>query len=65
MTVTVTVTVCVFRESWTGDAHPAQATALVAFHNLDLIRQNLMLTEPVDNGIATYDMYWCLSVVDY
>ena len=44
------------RESWTGDAHPAQATALVAFHNLALIRRNLELTEPVDNGIATYDM---------
>jgi alpha-L-rhamnosidase len=27
------------RESWTGDAHPAQATALVAFHNLELIKQ--------------------------
>ena len=53
------------RESWTGDAHPAQATALVAFHNLELIKQNLRLTEPVDNGIATYDMYWVLSIVDY
>jgi hypothetical protein len=53
------------RESWTGDAHPAQATALVAFHNLDLIKQNLRLTEPVDNGIATYDIYWVLSIVDY
>ena len=53
------------RQSWTGDAHPAQATALVAFHNLELIKQNLNLTEPEDQGIATYDMYWVLSIVDY
>ena len=29
------------REAWTGDAHPSQAAALVAFHNLDFIKQNL------------------------
>lgn len=53
-----------------GSRHFEQATALVAFHNLDLIRQNLRLTEPVDNGIATCasilfcSILRCVSVVD-
>ena len=54
------------RESWTGDAHPIQAAALVAFHNLDSIKQNLASSiHGAGGGFPTYQLYWVLSVLDY
>jgi len=53
------------RMSWTGDAHPAQAAALVAFANTDFIKRNLEATASQDNGIRSYSLYWVLSLVDY
>ena len=53
------------RMSWTGDAHPAQAAALVAFANYDFIRQNLDNTAGQNNGIRSYSLYWVLSLLDY
>ncbi len=53
------------RMSWTGDAHPTQAAALVAFGNYDFVRQNLERTSGQDNGIRSYSLYWILSLLDY
>ncbi|HET6385799.1 MAG TPA: alpha-L-rhamnosidase C-terminal domain-containing protein [Armatimonadota bacterium] len=53
------------RISWTGDAHPAQAAALVAFDNTDFVRQNLDRTANDSNGIESYSLYWILSLLDY
>ncbi len=53
------------RHSWTGDAYPAQAAALAAFGNYDVIKKNIAYTSSQDNGIAAYSMYWVLSLVDY
>ena len=49
-----------------GDAHPAQAAALVAFHNLDFIKQNLASSiHGAGASFPTYQCYWVLSVMDY
>ena len=54
------------REAWTGDAHPSQAAALVAFHNLDFIKQNLASSiHGAGAGFPTYQCYWVLSILDY
>lgn len=53
------------RISWTGDAHPTQAAALVAFSNYDLVLRNLENTSGDDNGIRSYSLYWVLSLLDY
>ncbi len=53
------------RISWTGDAHIAQAAALVAFGNWDFIRQNLERTSSHSNGIASYSLYWVKSLLEY
>ena len=53
------------RMSWTGDAHTAQAAALVAFGNYDFIRKNIENTAGQDNGILSYSLYWVLSLIDY
>jgi hypothetical protein len=53
------------RHSWTGDAYPAQAAALAAFGNVDMVRKNLAYTSNQNNGIAAYSMYWVLSLIDY
>jgi len=53
------------RISWTGDAHPAQAAALAAFGNYDFIKENLASTANNYNGIASYALYWVLSLIDY
>jgi alpha-L-rhamnosidase len=53
------------RISWTGDAHPAQAAALVAFGNWDFIRNNLERSATTNNGIESYSLYWVLSLVEY
>jgi len=53
------------RISWTGDAHCSQAAALVAFGDYDFIKENLLATANNDNGIASYALYWVLSLIDY
>ncbi|MCX6876144.1 MAG: hypothetical protein NTW21_20415 [Verrucomicrobia bacterium] len=53
------------RISWTGDAHPSQAAALVAFGNFDFIKKNLDNTSQQSNGIRSYSLYWVLSLLDY
>jgi hypothetical protein len=53
------------RMSWTGDAHPSQAAALVAFGNTDFIKRNLDATSAQNNGIRSYSLYWILSLIDY
>jgi alpha-L-rhamnosidase len=53
------------RISWTGDAYPSQAASMVAFGNYDMVKTNLMHTATLDNGIASYALYWVLSLIDY
>ena len=60
------------RTVWAGDAHPAQAAALVAFGNYDFVNKSLVTTGTnsgcvacPDCGIETYNAYWMLSVCDY
>jgi hypothetical protein len=53
------------RISWTGDAHPAQAAALVSFGNWDFIRNNLERSAGTNNGIESYSLYWILSLLQY
>lgn len=53
------------RHSWTGDAYPAQAAALAAFGNYDVIKKNIAYTSGQNNGIAAYSLYWVLSLIDY
>lgn len=53
------------RHSWTGDAHPSQAAALVAFGNFDFIKKNIDNTSGQNNGIRSYSLYWVLSLIDY
>ena len=53
------------RISWTGDAHPSQAAALVAFGNFDFIKKNIDNTSGQNNGIRSYSLYWVLSLIDY
>jgi hypothetical protein len=53
------------RHSWTGDAYPAQAASMVAFGNFDFVKANLTKTSVLDNGIASYSLYWVLSLIDY
>lgn len=53
------------RISWVGDAHVAQSAAMVAFGNFDFVKQNLNLSAGKGNGIASYYLYWVLSLVDY
>ena len=60
------------RTTWAGDAHPAQAAALVAFGDYGFVNKSLVETGTnngcvacPDCGIETYSAYWILSVVDY
>ena len=53
------------RFSWTGDAYVAQAASMVAFGNYDFVKANLEYTARQDNGIASYALYWVLSLIDY
>ncbi|WP_285058479.1 alpha-L-rhamnosidase C-terminal domain-containing protein [Pedobacter ginsengisoli] len=53
------------RHSWTGDAYPAQAASMVAFGNFDFVKLNLHNTANLSNDIASYALYWVLSLVDY
>jgi alpha-L-rhamnosidase len=53
------------RFSWTGDAYVAQAASMVAFGNYDFVKKNINYTSTQDNGIASYALYWVLSLIDY
>ncbi len=56
------------RISWTGDAYVAQAAALAAFGNWDFIAHNIDYTSrptQQNDGIASYALYWVLSLLDY
>jgi alpha-L-rhamnosidase len=53
------------RIAWTGDDHCSQAAALVAFGNDDFIKANINFTANNYNGIASYALYWVLSLLDY
>jgi hypothetical protein len=53
------------RFAWAGDCHTAQAAALVAFGDWDFVRENLIGTADVSNGIESYSLYWVLSLLDY
>jgi hypothetical protein len=53
------------RISWAGDAFPSQSAALAAFANTWDVLQNLAGTAKSQNGIATYSLYWCASVMVY
>lgn len=53
------------RHSWTGDAYPAQAAALIAFGNYDFVLQNLRYTAIHTNGIESFELYWIFSLIDY
>jgi hypothetical protein len=53
------------RIAWIGDDHCAQAAALAAFGDYDFIKENIDATANNDNGIASYGLYWVLSLLDY
>lgn len=53
------------RFSWTGDAHPSQATSMAAFGNFPFVFNNLNRSKADCQGIATYCLYFVLSVADY
>ncbi len=53
------------RYSWVGDAHVAQAASMAAFGNFNFVKENLDRTAGHGNGIASYYLYWILSLVDY
>jgi hypothetical protein len=55
------------RIAWTGDLHPTQLTAMAAFGNFDFVLANLNRSSCPDccNGIATYCLYFVLSLCDY
>ncbi len=53
------------RISWVGDAHVAQSAAMAAFGNFGFVRHNLNISAGKGNGIASYYLYWVLSLVDY
>jgi hypothetical protein len=53
------------RFSWTGDAHPTQLTAMVALGSYKFTFVNLDRTKGDCQGIATYCVYFVLSVADY
>lgn len=53
------------RYSWAGDAHVSQAASMTAFANYAQVLQNINATAQNQNGIASYTLYWCASVMDY
>jgi hypothetical protein len=48
-----------------GDAHPSQATSMTAFSNYAFVFNNLNRSKADCQGIATYCLYFVLSVGDY
>lgn len=53
------------RHSWTGDEHTSQAASMVAFGNYELVKTNILYTSTQSNDIASYSLYWVLSLIDY
>ena len=53
------------RASWTGDAYIAQSVAMAAFGNFNSVKENLDRIGGYGNGIASYSLYWVLSLVNY
>ena len=53
------------RFSWTGDAHPTQLTAMTVLGAYRFTFVNLDRTKGDCQGIATYCIYFVLSVADY
>ncbi len=53
------------RYSWTGDAHISQYVSLLTFGNYEYVKQNIIRTAKDANGIASYSLYWVLSLIDY
>ncbi len=53
------------RIGWTGDDHISQMAIMKAFGQHEFVRQNLWNTHNDSNSIATYSIYWVLSVLDY
>ena len=53
------------RIAWTGDAHPSQACALVAFGDFEFVKNSTAASATHANGIATYSLYWAMSLFDY
>ena len=53
------------RFSWTGDAYIAQGASMTAFGNYDFVKANIEYTSRLDNGIASYALYWVLGLIDY
>lgn len=53
------------RISWAGDAHVAQAAAMTVFDVFPLVRQNIVNFTSGCNGIASYCLYWVLSLLEY
>jgi hypothetical protein len=54
---------------WSGDAHVAQAAALVSLGNWDFIAKNVDRTagknNDTDSAISSYSLYWVLSLLEY
>lgn len=53
------------RISWTGDNYPAHAAMMSAFADYPFVKTSLDRTATDDNGIASYSLYWVLSLMDY
>ncbi|MGH8024815.1 MAG: alpha-L-rhamnosidase C-terminal domain-containing protein, partial [Limisphaerales bacterium] len=53
------------RVAWIGDDHIAQAVALAAFGDWDVVAHNLEATADNYNRIPSYALYWVLSLLDY
>ncbi len=53
------------RHSWSGDCYPHQAAAMAVFGNNDFVRDNLVRTATISNGIEIYSLYWVLSLLDH
>ena len=55
------------RNTFSGDAHVAQAVSLTVFGNPNFVRQNIAFTPGPDdhNGILSYSLFWVLSIAAY
>lgn len=53
------------RFSWMGDAYPTEATSMAVFGNYPFVFNNLNRSKGDCQGIATYCLYFVLSVAGY
>ncbi len=53
------------RISWTGDNYPAHAAIMTAFADYPFVKTSLDRTAKDNNGIASYSLYWVLSLMEY